>query len=95
MRTMHRILAVSAVVLPLAVCGATAASADAGADDVVVPVAHFDKGAFTVGPDGSALHVTEVKFGPEGASYFEGTLVISEDGVSGSFVDTGIGHSAG
>ncbi|MER5350326.1 hypothetical protein ABT093_08330 [Kitasatospora sp. NPDC002551] len=89
---MHRILAASAIVLPLAVCGATAASADA---EGAVPVAHFDKGAFTVGPDGSALHVIEVKYGPDGASYFEGTLVISEDGVSGSFVDTGIGHAEG
>ncbi|WP_327678017.1 hypothetical protein [Kitasatospora sp. NBC_00458] len=88
MRTMHRILAAAAVVLPLAVCGATVASADAAG---VVPVAHFDKGAFAVGPDGSAAHFTSVHFGPDGASYFEGFLIIGEDGVAGSFTDTGIG----
>ncbi|WP_380278592.1 hypothetical protein [Kitasatospora purpeofusca] len=89
MRTMHRFLAVSAVVLPLAVCGATSAFADAEGEPV--PVAHFDKGAFTAGPEGSALHIVEAKFGPDGASFFEGTLAVSEHGVSGSFVDTGIG----
>ncbi|MED7951677.1 MULTISPECIES: hypothetical protein [unclassified Streptomyces] len=89
MRTMHRILAATAVVLPLAVCGATVASADAAGD--AVPVAHFDKGSFAVGPDGSALHLTSVHFGPDGASYFDGILVIGQHGVAGTFTDTGIG----
>ncbi|MFJ2864300.1 hypothetical protein [Kitasatospora sp. NPDC087314] len=87
MRTAYRVLAVSALALPLVVGGATIASADSP-----VPTANFDHGAFSVGPNGSALHVTDVDFGPGGASYLNAFLVIGPDGVAGDFTETGIGH---
>ncbi|MEU9619939.1 MULTISPECIES: hypothetical protein [unclassified Streptomyces] len=89
MRTAHRILAVSALCLPLVIGGATIASADE--TPVNVPTANFNHGAFSVGPNGSALHTTDVDFGPDGASFLEGVLVIGPHGVGGSFTETGIG----
>ncbi|MFB6894093.1 hypothetical protein ACFCX4_32815 [Kitasatospora sp. NPDC056327] len=86
MRIAHRVLAASALALPLVIGGATIAAADASH----VPTANYDHGAFVVGPDGSALHFIDVKFGPDGASYLEGALVIGPDGVAGAFTETGI-----
>ncbi|MEV7777623.1 hypothetical protein [Kitasatospora sp. NPDC088351] len=88
MRTAHRVLAVSALALPLVIGGATVASAT---ESVHVPNANFTQGAFAVGPNGSAIHFTDVDFGPNGATFFEGTLVIGPTGVAGNFTETGIG----
>ncbi|MEV7780226.1 hypothetical protein [Kitasatospora sp. NPDC088351] len=87
MRTVHRVLAVSALSLPLVIGGATIASAHE-ADHI--PVANFDKGAFAVGPNGSAIQITDVDFGPDGASFLSAALAIGANGVGGNFTETGI-----
>ncbi|MFI9332458.1 hypothetical protein ACIGZJ_33620 [Kitasatospora sp. NPDC052868] len=87
MRIVHRVLAASAIAIPLVIGGASIASADTG-----VPHANFDQGAFSVGPNGSALHITDVQFGPDGATFLDAILVIGPTGVAGTFTETGIGH---
>ncbi|MEV7782839.1 hypothetical protein [Kitasatospora sp. NPDC088351] len=91
MRTVHRVLAVSAIALPLVIGGATIASAHDGSP---VPNANFDQGAFAVGPNGSAAQLTDVDFGPGGASFLSAALAIGANGVGGNFTETGIspGH---
>ncbi|MFJ3216527.1 hypothetical protein ACIPLC_11465 [Kitasatospora sp. NPDC086801] len=87
MRTAHRVLAVSVLSLPLVIGAATAASA-ATPDNI--PTVNFDSGAFAVGPNGSALQVTDAQFGPCGSDFLTAAVVVGPDGVAGSATETGI-----
>ncbi|MFD4393507.1 hypothetical protein [Kitasatospora sp. NPDC058397] len=88
MRTAHRILAVSVLSLPLVIGAATTASA-AAPDNI--PTLNFDSGAFAVGPNGSALQVTDAQFGPCGSSFLTGAVAVGPGGVAGNATETGIG----
>ncbi|WP_371515193.1 hypothetical protein [Kitasatospora sp. NBC_01300] len=87
MRTARRVLTVSALCLPIVLGGATIASADTPDN---IPSLNYDHGAFSVGPNGSALHITDVQFGPDGASFLDAAVAVGPNGVAGYATETGI-----
>ncbi|WP_331743606.1 hypothetical protein [Kitasatospora sp. NBC_01300] len=87
MRTAHRILAVSVLSLPLVIGAASTASA-ATPDNI--PSVNFDSGVFAVGPNGSALQVTDAQFGPCGSTFLTGAVAVGAGGVAGTATETGI-----
>ncbi|MFJ8043735.1 hypothetical protein ACIRBX_24865 [Kitasatospora sp. NPDC096147] len=84
MRALHRVLVAGALSLPLALGTAAAASAHD------VPSVGFEKGGFMVGPGGAGVQLTEAHFGPDGACYFDGMVLVGPGGVSGGFTDSSV-----
>ncbi|MFJ9691837.1 hypothetical protein [Kitasatospora sp. NPDC101183] len=83
MRTVRRVLAVSALTVPLVIGCAGLASAHEGIE------ANFGKGYFTVGPNGAGVAGVESHVGPDGVSHADFWIWADDNGTSGSFTGSG------
>ncbi|MFF4925946.1 hypothetical protein DR950_31785 [Kitasatospora xanthocidica] len=83
MRVLKRVLAVSALTVPLVIGAAGLASAHGGVD------AAWGQGFFTAGPDGAGVAGAESSVSPEGVSHADFGIWSDDEGVTGGFTGSG------
>ncbi|SOB78623.1 MULTISPECIES: hypothetical protein [unclassified Streptomyces] len=83
MRALKRVLAVSALTVPLVIGCAGLASAQEGLD------ANFGKGYFTANQNGAGVAAVESHVGPDGISHADFWILADDNGVTGSFTGSG------
>ncbi|MFE6499560.1 hypothetical protein [Kitasatospora sp. NPDC057738] len=83
MRALKRVLAVSALTVPLVIGAAGLASAQEGLD------ASWGSGQFIVNQNGAGVAAAESSVSPEGVSHADFWIWADDTGVSGSFTGSG------
>ncbi|GAA2985771.1 hypothetical protein [Kitasatospora sp. NPDC006786] len=83
MRALKRVLAVSALTVPLVIGAAGLASAHGSID------ANYGKGFFTANENGAGLAAVESHVGPDGVEHADFWIWADDNGVTGSFTGSG------